>query len=106
MSTYSKWLLTILSVVAVLSGATYFHRYRKDHCKERLKAQASEFAIMNEGEVRACYGDLTTSAALDTHIKSLGLASGAELTWSERHDAFVAIAKGRFADGNTGGLVK
>ena len=49
MSTYSKWLLTILSVVAVLSGATYFHRYRKDHCKERLKAQASEFAIMNEG---------------------------------------------------------
>lgn len=106
MSTYVKWLLAIAVVVAALSGVAYRHRYWKDHCKERLKAQASEFTMMDEGEIRACYGDFTTGAAMNAYVKSIGLISGAEMTWSEKQDALRQISKGRFVDGNTGGLIK
>lgn len=102
MSTYAKWLLTIAAVVAVLSGAVYYYRDGQAPCKERLKAQASDSTIMmSEGEIQVCYGDLTTSAAINTYARSIGLASEAELLWSQKQDALRQISKGGFTDGNT-----
>lgn len=105
MITYVKGLLAIMVGIVLVFG----HRHLlssiwEDHCQEWLKTQAdsSEHYMMSSEEIRACYGDSTVNAALNTYAQSIGLASGDELTWSQREDVLRRVAKGVLADGNTG----
>ena len=67
MSATLKWLLAIAVVVILLSIAVW--SYRKAHCEERLKAQAQNpYALLDEGEVRACYGDAVVDEALRREV--------------------------------------
>ena len=107
MSTYAKGLLAIAVVIVLVFGHGHRHLLSsiwEDHCQEWLKTQAgsSEYYMMSSEEIRACYGDSTVDAALNTYAQSIGLASEDELTWSQREDVLRRVAKGVLADGNTG----
>jgi hypothetical protein len=100
-----KWFLSIaVGIVLVFGHRHILSSLWEDHCQEWLKTQAgsSEHSMMSSEEIRACYGDPTVDAALNTYAQSIGLASEDELTSSQGHDALVAIAKGGFTDGNVG----